>query len=378
VADAQDLLAVVGLLYEAALNPERWPTALAGYADLIGARGAHLVMFEKATGSPLLGVVAGYAEDGNVEYITHYAASDERLPRFRALAHGQLSQNRVLYSEDDRRRSATYNEFLGKYDGQEQLLVRLDGPDATEIAISGIRSVRDGPYEAEEFALATAVVTHFERAIVIQAQMGKLNGAQGAAEGALERTPNGVVLLDEAARVLFANRAAVAICAAGDGLAIADGMLCAMRAPENAALQRLIGGAIATGLGHGTAPGGVLALPRPSGKRPYAVVVTPTAQTPLLLIARRPAAMAFLTDPETAPALAREVLQRLFGLTRREIDLAVRLATGERLDDAANRLGFTTATARTYLKQLLRKTDTHSQAQLVALLLRIPPLTGKE
>jgi DNA-binding CsgD family transcriptional regulator len=373
VTDPQALLNLIDKLYGAALDADRWPPALQCYAGLVGARGAHLVMFDKATGSALMGVVAGYVEDGNVEYITHYAATDERLPRFRALAHGQPSQNRLMYSDEDRRRSATYNEFFSKFDAHEQLLVRLDGPDATEIAISAIRSVRDGPFESDAFSRAAAAIPHFERAVAIQARIGGLIGARDAAEQALERLTSGVVLLDDAGRVVFANRAALAICAACDGLAIWGGTLSAARAGDDASLQRLIGQAAATGNGLGLGAGGALAVPRPSGKRPYALTVSPLARTSSLLTTRRAAAIVFLADPEAATEPPHEALRRLYGLTGREAALAAMIAGGERLETAAERLGLASETARSHLKRVFAKTDTHSQAQLVALLLRAVP-----
>ena len=59
-----------------------------------------------------------------------------------------------------------------------------------------------------------------------------------------------------------------------------------------------------------------------------------------------------------------------FGLTRREAELTALLACGSSLTDAAPALGMSRETARHHLKQIFQKTDTHRQAQLVALVSR--------
>lgn len=373
--DEQLLLTVIDMLYDAALNPDQWTAALQGYANLIGARGAHLVLFETLSGAALFGVVAGFPLVANDEYIADYAAGDERLPRFHALPPGRPAHNYELLTDEERRRSPTYNEFLRKYDGQEQLLVHLEGPNATEVAIAGVRSVRDGPFEAEAVAFARATFPHFARAIEMQARLGGLAGFRSASEDAFELLPTGVVMLDQAGRIVHANRAARAIVGANDGFTVADGAPAAGRAREDAMLQRLIGEAILTSYCEGNWAGGVLAVPRPSGKRAYAVRVAPVPQTPSAppLAEGPPAAMLFVSDPEVAPLPPRDVVRQLYGLTAREIDLALALAGGERVESAADRLGLATATARAHLKRVLAKTDTHSQAQLVALLLRTLP-----
>jgi len=65
------------------------------------------------------------------------------------------------------------------------------------------------------------------------------------------------------------------------------------------------------------------------------------------------------------------VLADLFGLTPREAQVASGLVTGADLRDVAEGAGLTYESARTHLKSVLSKTDTHRQGELVALLNRI-------
>ena len=65
------------------------------------------------------------------------------------------------------------------------------------------------------------------------------------------------------------------------------------------------------------------------------------------------------------------LLRSLFGLTTAEAKLASRLATGEAIEHAADRLGIAKDTARNQLKSIFQKADAHRQSQLVALLAQV-------
>ena len=78
-----------------------------------------------------------------------------------------------------------------------------------------------------------------------------------------------------------------------------------------------------------------------------------------------------LIDPlerrEPTPAL----LKQLFGLTPAEARIAIELVRGHGLKGIASALRVSEGTVRTQLKAILAKTNTHRQADLVGLLVRI-------
>ena len=84
-----------------------------------------------------------------------------------------------------------------------------------------------------------------------------------------------------------------------------------------------------------------------------------------------PERLALLLLRETAAPIPVERIRTRFGLTGAEARLAARLATGEALEQAADTLGISRETARTQLKRIFLKTDTHRQGELVALLGKI-------
>lgn len=66
-----------------------------------------------------------------------------------------------------------------------------------------------------------------------------------------------------------------------------------------------------------------------------------------------------------------DLLRRIFGITAAEARLAQKMASGMPIDAAADALGVAKETARSQLKQVFAKTETHRQSELVALLARL-------
>ncbi len=75
--------------------------------------------------------------------------------------------------------------------------------------------------------------------------------------------------------------------------------------------------------------------------------------------------MMILQDANIAPALDPVLLNRLFHLTPAETRLAAVLWCGEPIKAAADICGISESTARSHLRQILKKTGTSRQAELM-------------
>jgi DNA-binding CsgD family transcriptional regulator len=113
---------------------------------------------------------------------------------------------------------------------------------------------------------------------------------------------------------------------------------------------------------------------RPSGKRPYAILVSPLSPGSFAITAVRPSVCVVVADPSRRHDIPTERLRDLYGLTPSEAQLAVKLACGDDLQSAAKSVGVGYATARTRLAAIFRKTDTKRQGELVKLLLDTTPI----
>ena len=105
-------------------------------------------------------------------------------------------------------------------------------------------------------------------------------------------------------------------------------------------------------------------------KRPIIakVLAVPAAARNLFLGARAILKLV-LVEPKARPDAL--LLSETFGLTSAEAKLAATLSDGTSLNAAAEELNISRLTARSQLKTVFAKTDTHRQSQLVALVSRL-------
>ena len=118
-----------------------------------------------------------------------------------------------------------------------------------------------------------------------------------------------------------------------------------------------------------------MAISRPSGARPYALVVSPIHTDPFDLGPRRAAALVFIADPESRRELPPALMRRLYALTPAETRLVEALVNGRTLQEAADTIGVRLNTVRNQLRSVLGKTGTRRQAELVRLVLALPTVS---
>jgi DNA-binding CsgD family transcriptional regulator len=253
------------------------------------------------------------------------------------------------------------------------MAVKVFGENSVAAVLVVARGPGQGEFGQTDAKLLARLAPHLHRAVQMNRRLSLPRGATEGMADVLDRLPHGAMLVDAAARVLFANRAARSILAARDGLrSDPDGLRADTPAQTND-LRRRIGRAAAPAAGV-EAPPGSLALARASGRRPLLALVTPAAGRGTAR--SKPAALVFVGDPELALAVPPERLRRLYGLTRAEAAVAVALLRGDDMRAVADGLGVTLATARTHLQRVFEKTGTRRQAELVSLLLGGAVATG--
>jgi DNA-binding CsgD family transcriptional regulator len=185
----------------------------------------------------------------------------------------------------------------------------------------------------------------------------------------LDRNPAAVLLLDEYKRVVYANQPAEVLRSSGDGIRLSAEGIVALRKQDHDRLQGLIVRVLSAVTSPSVCPGGVMRVPRPSGKRAYTVLVAPLSRRYPILSMFRPAVCIVITDPDAQPPLPSQRVQAAFGLTEAEARLASLLASGAELRSAAAELNITYGTARARLAEIFQKTETRRQSELIKLLL---------
>ena len=186
----------------------------------------------------------------------------------------------------------------------------------------------------------------------------------------------GLVILDAQSHVLSANRIALGMLNAGDGLRFDDGRFSARSVSAALALAaalQLVMAMPGTAVDGAGAPR-VLMVPR-AGKAALTLGIFPgPAATDAPVKGTCPAAVILVSDPDQKFSESIKLSCELYGLTPTETRLAGYLIDGLTLSEAASEMKLSPATVRSYLKQVFAKTGVHRQASLIRLLIgsRLP------
>lgn len=364
------LLELIDLVYAAAENAERWDLFLGRFGDILHAPVGAIVFEDLESHRAQVARIVGMDAALIREYEQHYAARNAwmtaGLPK---MAVGEAIRSEMVLRDQELVRTEYYNGFLRQAGVRHLLAAFLFRDERTLSQISFVRSHRFGECDESETRLFGQLIPHLQRAFQLHRRLVKLKGEHEVVSEALDRVPVGVLLLDAKGRVVLANRSAREILASKDGLSLQKDGIHAGRPAETTALRQLVSEAFQTGSRKGMGSGGVLSISRPSMRRPYSLFVTPLRAEQSAFGEPTAVAAVFVSDPERKPETNPEVLKRLYGFTPAEARVAAKLLQGESVEEAADDLHVSVNTARTHVKSMFGKTDTHRHRELIRILL---------
>jgi len=184
----------------------------------------------------------------------------------------------------------------------------------------------------------------------------------------LELVRHGAVLVAADFHPQLANRAALAILQKRDGISVALTGLVADRASDTRLLRQLLHEALVSPEA-GEPKNSPMTLERKMSHSSLIVRVMPGPGLECWQGPEQRTALLKLYDRDMGLVVDEKALISLYGLTRGEAALAAKLVEGKSIEDAAGELHISTHTARTHLKRIFMKTDTHRQPEFVVRML---------
>lgn len=359
---------ILASLHDAALDDARWPACSALIDEACRTKGNILSLASGQSQDEAEIYLARLYFRGERdqalerEYFEVYYPRDERIPRLFLLPDSDVVHVASLYTEDELKTSATYNELLPINRLQNGVHVRMDGPDGSRIAWSAADPVDGDGWSFDQIETIRALLPHFRQYILVRQALRDARALGMSLTGLLDTGGVGIVHLDGRGRIVTANERARKILGKGDALFDRAGNLHARLPADDAALQAALARALPGWEEQGTS--GSLAIHRPDRLPGLTVHINPVGEGEIDFRPWRVAALVLVIDREPKAIDPASVAAAL-GLTPAESCVAVLLAEGRTVRDIAAATGRAEKTVRWHVQQIFEKRGISRQTDLV-------------
>ncbi|MGU3626296.1 helix-turn-helix transcriptional regulator [Comamonas sp. C24C] len=369
--EAMSLL--IAALYESAMDPQHWKVFLELLRSCANGNYASLVVRDPH-GENVGWVIS--ATGGRSEVIPYdpYA----QWSPFLGIAKDQVLTLRDVMTESEWHSCRYYTDWCKGVDIEHILAVDVMTDNGCSYGWRITRSASAGAFESRQLDLVRMLVPHLRRVLNMQLNLHRDRQVISLYGRATAQLMMGVVILDQAGKMIEANPAATTILNLGDGIRVNNGALEAVYANDNRKLQRLIRDALLSPRLERASMTEGMSITRQSGQLNWGVVVQSISADEWTEGKQRPSVAVFLRDTTGKAEPPVKLTQQLFHLTPAETAVATHLSNGMSLEEAAEALGIKPNTARAHLRSIFSKTGVRRQTELVRLFLNSVAWLGNQ
>ncbi len=313
----------------------------------------------------LMLVSGAIAAQGQLTYLTYHR---NRTP-FTNQPVDRVFTQRDVMTEAEWEQSDYFKEYC-----QLQNVYHVMGADiSTETdGVFRFRITRpqtDPAFTEADKAKCRLFVPHLRRALHIHSLLGRSESLRSIYADAINRLAVATILLTESGTVQKLNDYAQQLLDQADGLKLVGDRLEASYPTDNKELQKRIKEAFAARAQGRSLSGEALSITRPSGEVNLGIVFETIPDTSWVDDKGQPTLLLYVRDAVNKSTVSSAAAKQLFDFTPAETALALELANGLSLEDAAENLGIMRNTARAHLRAIFSKTGVRRQAELVRLML---------
>ena len=378
MGDSETVSALVGAIYDAALEAELWPDTLKKTASYVP--GISATLFAKDASAKSLAL---YYDDGGIDpryvqlYAEKYAKIDPSTTAHYFAEIGEPISTVNFGSVEEFYATRFYREWAKPQHLVDFITVSLE-KTATTVAMIGVfRHERHGLADDDARRRMRLIAPHIRRAVVIGRAID-LKAAQAATfSDAFDRLSSCMLLVDATGRIVHANAAAHAMLASENVLRAVSGRVAAYDSKTGQGLRDVFEAAR-----KGDTALGMRGISFPIVARDgdnYVCYVLPLTsgarkRTGSTLAA---AAVVLVQKVELASPARPEVIAKAYKLTPTELRVLLAVAEIGGAPEVAEAFGIAETTVKFHLKSLFDKTGARRQADLVKLLAGFAsPLAG--
>ena len=363
---------IISSLNEAMLNDTHWPQASRLIDEVCGSKG-NALFFGKASSNTHVEIYLTkccYRGDSRPdqmhEYLKHYHAADEHVPRMRRLPHGKIVPIAEQFTEEERKRSRCYNEAYSRYDMQNALEVRLDEPGSAHIALGIADPVDSIGWSTSRVEMIARLLPHIRQYVRVHSALAEADALGASMMKLLDNTRAGIIQLDRRGLIVNMNDKAAESIRKNDGLSCRANSLIAVQPTDQSKLSELLARALPRY--EEQARSGSMVIRQSSLLPMLALHVIPVSGQDECFRSLRIAALILLMDPMDGVSIDPNLVEELLGLSPKEARIAVMLAEGQTLRQIAVMTGRGYNTLRYQLHLIFTKLGISRQVELIQII----------
>ena len=305
----------------------------------------------------------------SAEYRDYYWRIDPWTPGILSLPAGRFAYGDELAPTEQILRTEFYVDYARPMGVAAPMCGRLPIGPGADLMVAIAKSELGQTFDEISRVRLAELAGHLKRAMQIRRRIRDETVPLGLWSSALNSVAFGLGVVDQDARLLFANQAFEDIVRRGQGLHVAGGRVVSSLHPSVDQLARLVFEAAAQ------RRSGACLIPAPEGVPALWVIVAPAGPGGPVAGMGFPACAILGVGPaEARTGELADILRSLFGLSTGEADIVGALWDGASLREVEVRRGVKATTMKTQMESIYRKTGAANQRDLMRLLGQLPAL----
>lgn len=357
---------IAGLLYEGILDSVRWEEGMTALMVYLGGALFHQATVNSDSGKTVAAISNNSRPQVLVrEYEEHHALNDPRAKIMMALPLGQMMFDHECFTPKMMSSAPIYADWLKSGDLCYCTALPLVVTHNQRELLCVLREIGQQPFLQEEQQFLKQLLPHLLRASKIRFHLQELARDVALGHAALDLQPQAIALLTAERKIIYLNNAAARSLAKGNLFAVSNEQL----GLESADLQAQFLPAVAKACKRDQAvQASTIQLPQSMGQGTFAGlhIMPLQASHPLAALHyQQPYALLLWHEDNDQEKVLRMITT--LGVTPVEAKLALMLTQGKSIKLFAREQGCSWHTARTHARNLMKRTGTHSQIELVQL-----------
>lgn len=368
----QEVLDIVGDIYEAAHQPGHWDHVLKKITTQLNAKSAGLFLADYQTNTYHILASIGLPQLGKMSYRFGLGKYDHAYAVMLEQEVGQCQQ--IVDKDNIKTTNPLYYRLLLKPNNVGYVSgMNIFKDDNLHVGLGIHRSMQSNQFADNELTFLTNLYPHFRRSLTIYRKLQTLERAYDNIRSAMSELIMGVLIIDQTRKVHYMNPAAASIIQFHPAIGLENEKFLGNGSEQSAKLDAILDQCFAMDPHQIDSSKLSLTLDHENADTPLNLLIgTLKEMQEARGATNEKCVVLYLTNPETSVTISSDRLSDFHGLSSAEVRLTIALVNGLSLQEYAEKQKLSVRTARSQLKSIFDKTGVNRQQDLIGLVLQNP------